>query len=151
MSPGGWSAAHHTVFPPPSARGSLSAGETARGRVVEVPMIAMVMTAVLTLDVAQAATQQPLSYDESVRCAGLAQAASELEGGESGEGRRLYDAALFWSLTAMQMARSAARPPETAEADQTRARIRAVRELSAGEPDARTALDRCRARTPELG
>lgn len=114
-------------------------------------MIAMVLTAVLTLDVAQVATQQPLSYDEAVRCAGLTQAASELEGGESGEGRNLYDAALFWSLTAMQMAGSTARPAATAEADQTRARIRAVRELSADDADARAALARCRSRTPELG
>ena len=45
-----------------------------------------------------------VSYEESVRCAGLTQAASELEGGESAEGRSLYDAALFWSLAAMQAA-----------------------------------------------
>ena len=38
-----------------------------------------------------------VSYDEAVRCAGLTQAASELEGGESAQGRQLYDAALYWS------------------------------------------------------
>jgi len=114
-------------------------------------MIAMALMAVLSLDAAQAATQQPPSYDEAVRCAGLTQAASELEGGESGEGRSLYDAALYWSLTAIQMAQAAARPDATAEADQTRARIRAVRELSAGDAAARADLQRCRARTPTLG
>lgn len=92
-----------------------------------------------------------MSYEEVVRCAGLTQAASELEGGESGEGRALYDAALYWSLTAIQAAQTAARPSAAAEADQTRARIRAVRELSADDADARAALARCRARTPELG
>lgn len=92
-----------------------------------------------------------VSYEEAVRCAGLTQAASELEGGESGEGRSLYDAALYWSLTAMQMAEAAARPPTATEADQTRARIRAVRELSTGDAGARAALERCRARTPDLG
>lgn len=92
-----------------------------------------------------------MSYEAVVRCAGLTQAASELEGGESGEGRALYDAALYWSLTAIQAAQTAAKPPTTAEADQTRARIRAVSELSAGDAVARTALERCRARTPRLG
>ena len=114
-------------------------------------MIAMALTAVLSLSAAQAASQTPPSYDEVVRCAGLTQAASELEGGESSEGRSLYDAALYWSLTALQMAQAAARPPVATEADQTRARIRAVRELSAADPEARTALERCRARTPRLG
>ena len=42
------------------------------------------------------------SYEEAVRCAGVTQAASELEGGESRQGRALYDAALYWSLAAMQ-------------------------------------------------
>jgi len=112
-------------------------------------MIAMALTAVLST--AAGGQAQPPSYDAAVRCAGLTQAASELEGGESGEGRSLYDAALYWSLTAMQMARAAARPAAVAEADQTRARIRAVRELGTGETGARAALERCRAQTPELG
>lgn len=96
------------------------------------------------------ARDQPPSYDETVRCAGLTQAASELEGGESREGRSLYDAALFWSLTAIQAAEAAGRPPPVAEADQTRARIRAVRELSRGDAAARAELGRCRARAPRL-
>lgn len=112
-------------------------------------MIAMALMAVLSTAAAQQA--RPPSYDAAVRCSGLTQAASELEGGESGEGRSLYDAALYWSLTAMQMAQSAARPPATAEADQTRARIRAVRELSAGDGAARAELARCRAQAPAMG
>ena len=114
-------------------------------------MFALALTAISSLIFAQIAQAQPPSYDEAVRCAGLTQAASELEGGESGEGRSLYDAALYWSLNAMQMARAADRPPAAAEADQTRARIRAVRELGAGDAAARTELERCRARTPDLG
>ena len=111
-------------------------------------MFALALTAILSLSAASAQTP---SYDEAVRCAGLTQAASELEGGESAEGRSLYDAALYWSLAAMQMAQAAARPAAAAETDQTRARIRAVRELSAANVGARTALERCRARTPNLG
>ncbi|MFN6982584.1 MAG: hypothetical protein ACK4NU_11730 [Brevundimonas sp.] len=91
-----------------------------------------------------------VSYEEAVRCAGLTQAASELEGGESAEGRRLYDAALFWSLAAMQAATAAGKPSRAAEADQTRARIEAVRQLNADAPAARTALRRCRQKTPDL-
>lgn len=109
----------------------------------------LALSAVMSLAGQQAVRLMP--YDEVVRCAGLTQAASELEGGESGEGRTLYDAALYWSLTAIQAAQMTARPAAASEADQTRARIRAVRELSAGDPDARTALQRCRARTPNLG
>ena len=114
-------------------------------------MFAMAFLAVLSLTGAQSAPEQTLPYDEVVRCAGLTQAASELEGGESGEGRALYDAALYWSLTATQSAGAAGRTPTVAEADQTRARIRAVRELSADNADARAGLQRCRARTPRLG
>ncbi len=91
-----------------------------------------------------------VSYEEAVRCAGLTQAASELEGGESVEGRRLYDAALFWSLAAMQAATAAGKPSRAAEADQTRARIEAVRRLNADASEARAALHRCRQKTPDL-
>lgn len=103
------------------------------------------------LSQAVAPAPPPLPYDGVVRCAGLTQAASELEGGESGEGRALYDAALFWSLTATQSATAAGRTPAVAESEQTRARLRAVRELSAADAEARAELQRCRARTPQLG
>jgi len=114
-------------------------------------MFATAILALLSLAGAQSAPEQTLPYDEVVRCAGLTQAASELEGGESGEGRALYDAALYWSLTATQSAGAAGRTPTASEADQTRARIRAVRELSADNAEARADLQRCRARTPRLG
>jgi len=98
--------------------------------------------------------QQPVvglvSYDEAVRCAGLTQAASELEGGESAEGRTLYDAALYWSLAAMQTGVAAGKSSPAAEGDQTRARIEAVRQLNADAPVARAALNRCLRRTPDL-
>lgn len=92
-----------------------------------------------------------MSYDDSVRCAGVTQAASELEGGESAEGKALSDAALYWSLTAGQAAVTAGKTPVAADADQARARVRAVRELSAANADARADLNRCRQRTPNLG
>ena len=91
-----------------------------------------------------------VSYDEAVRCAGLTQAASELEGGESAQGRRLYDAALYWSLAAMQAATAAGKSATVAEADQTRSRIAAVRSLNGDAPEARAALQRCQKKTPNL-
>jgi hypothetical protein len=91
-----------------------------------------------------------VSYEESVRCAGLTQAASELEGGESARGRRLYDAALFWSLAAMRAGTAAGKSPSAAEADQTRARIEAVRRLNADAPAAEAGLQRCLQKTPDL-
>lgn len=91
-----------------------------------------------------------VSYEEAVRCAGLTQAASELEGGESPRGRRLYDAALFWSLAAMQAGTAAGRSAAAAEADQTRARIEAVRRLNADAPAAEAGLTRCLQKTPDL-
>lgn len=98
----------------------------------------------------QAAPARLLSYDDTVRCAGLTQAASELEGGESAEGRSLYDAALFWSLAATQAASASGREARASDADQTRARVLAVRQLTAAEAEARAVLARCRARTPNL-
>lgn len=92
-----------------------------------------------------------ISYDEAVRCAGLAQAASELEGGESANGKALFDVALYWSLAAGQAAMAAGKPPAVADADQNRARILAVRQLNAGTETARADLRRCRAKTPDLG
>ena len=92
-----------------------------------------------------------MSYEQSVRCAGLTQAASELEGGETAEGRKLFDAALYWSLATMQAAQISGRAADAAEDAQTRARILGVRQLSAGQAEARAALQRCRSRTPSLG
>ncbi|AYG95166.1 hypothetical protein D8I30_08210 [Brevundimonas naejangsanensis] len=111
-------------------------------------MLLVAFTAALALGPAQA--NRLVSYDEAVRCAGLTQAASELEGGESRYGRQLYDAALYWSLAAMQAATTAGRDPTAAEDDQTRARLQSVRRLSAGDAEARSALQRCRQKAPRL-
>jgi hypothetical protein len=108
-------------------------------------------TVAFALQAAPAPRAPLLSYEATVRCAGLAQAASEMEGGESDRGRTLFDAALYWSLAAGQAAEASGRPAAAADADQTRARILAVRQLNAGSPEARAELQRCRARTPDLG
>jgi hypothetical protein len=118
-------------------------------------MLAAAAITLLSFSGAQAAAAPaPLrvqNLDQVIRCAGLTQAASELEGGESGDGRALYDAALFWSLTAIQAGQAARHAPAATETRVTRARIAAVRELTIGDAAARTQLQRCRERTPSLG
>lgn len=114
----------------------------------------LLLTFLVAFQTAAAPVSAParlMSYDDTVRCAGLTQAASEMEGGESAEGRALSDAALYWSLTAGQAAVTAGKTPVAADADQSQARIRAVRELTAANAEARADLTRCRQRTPDLG
>lgn len=110
----------------------------------------MILLAAVLSVMGQTSPQPLVSYEEAVRCAGLTQAASELEGGESRYGRSLYDVALYWSLAAMQAATAAGRDADLAENEQTRARVDAVRRLSAGEAEARALLQRCRQRAPRL-
>lgn len=112
-------------------------------------MIALVALSLLL--VPPQATGGLMSYEQTVRCAGLAQAASELEGGESIRGRQLFDAALYWSLAASQAAAAAGRPAAQADTEQTRARIESVAALNGGAAPAREALEVCLARTPDLG
>jgi galactokinase len=116
-------------------------------------MFAMIATAFLLSVEQSAAAPRPAasSYAETLRCSGLTQAASELEGGESSEGRALYDAALYWSLTTIQVGQTANRAAATVETEMTRARVQAVRELTARNEAALTALGECRTRTPSLG
>lgn len=110
--------------------------------------------AALAVQTAPAPAVRPaplMAYDEVVRCAGVSQAASELEGGESTTGTELFDAALYWSLAASQAAEAAGRDPVAADRDQNLARIEAVRRLTIDDAEARGLLQRCRQRTPDLG
>ncbi|WP_374599625.1 hypothetical protein [Brevundimonas sp.] len=112
---------------------------------------ALIGWSVMQTQAAAAPRPTPPTYAEALRCSGLTQAASELEGGESDEGQALYDAALYWSLTTIQSGQAARRPTATVEAEMTRSRVQAVRELTARNEAALTALRACRARTPSLG
>lgn len=114
---------------------------------------------VVTMAVALAFTpQQPVpstpivfSYSETVTCAGVTQAASELEGTETERGRRLFDAALYWSLTTIQIGKASGRPDVRTERDMTTARIRAVRDLSRQHAETLTLLEKCIKSAPSLG
>lgn len=116
-------------------------------------MLLAALMALIEMPPQAIATPRPAAptYVEALRCSGLTQAASELEGGESSEGQALYDAALYWSLTTIQSGQAAQRPTAMVEAEMTRSRVQAVRELTARNEVAREALQQCRAKTPSLG
>ena len=92
-----------------------------------------------------------VSYADSVACAGVTQAGSELEGNESDRGRRLFDAALYWSLTTIQMGTTSGRPDNLTERDLANARIRSVRELSRRTPATLDRLEKCVKSAPSFG
>lgn len=114
-------------------------------------VVALMALSLVAVQTPAAPRVAALSYAETLRCSGLTQAASELEGGESGEGRALYDAALYWSLTTIQSGQSARRSAAIVEAEMTLARVQAVRELTARDETSRATLQQCRSRTPNLG
>lgn len=88
-------------------------------------------------------------YAESIRCAGLAEAASQASDGRSQEGRRLFDAAMFWGLAASEGGRKEGVAAGTFKSDQVSARLRAAGELAPGAA-AKAELDACVARVPPL-
>jgi hypothetical protein len=104
---------------------------------------------VILLSAAGAAGPLP-PYAESIRCAGLAEAESKRHKPMSAEGRRLYDAALFWGLAASEAARKDKRTAKVFTADQRRAAARAKRELRSEGRAAKAELDACLARVPPL-
>lgn len=96
------------------------------------------------------ATPLVVSYGDAVVCAGVTQAGSELEGNESPRGRRLFDAALYWSLTTIQLGQASGRPPIQTERDMTNARIRSVRDLSQRDSRITERLETCMKSAPSL-
>ena len=85
-------------------------------------------------------------YAESIRCAGLAEAAGALRPRERG----LFDGALFWGLAASEAARKAKYSAKRFTRDQKRAAAAARRELKARGSSAEAELEACLARVPQL-
>lgn len=112
-------------------------------------MLIVVISSALAI-LAQGQDKRTADYALAVRCAGLTQAASELEGSESRYGRALADSALFWTLTAFQAATAQDITYAAAEAEQRVARIQSVRRLNSSEAQARRQLTECRQKTPRL-
>ena len=88
-------------------------------------------------------------YSQSIRCAGLAEAAMKA-GAAGAEERRLFEAAIFWGMAASEAARKAKYPSARFTADQLSAAAAAKAELQAKAPGARVELAACLARVPPL-
>jgi hypothetical protein len=89
-------------------------------------------------------------YAESIRCAGLAEAAAKLEPGGVSAKSASFDAAIFWGMAASEAARKDGLSGERFTADQVEAAAKADRELRGPGTDALTELAFCIARVPPL-
>lgn len=103
----------------------------------------------LSLTLILAASARPPPYPESLACAAVTQAASEIadEARDLAAGKA-FDLALFWSFATMEAARRDGVTAAAAEADQVRERAAIKPRLAAGEASAKAALAGCLARTP---
>lgn len=94
------------------------------------------------------AQQGPLPpYADSIRCAGLVEAADQIEADEV-RSKPLYDAALFWGLAASERARKDGISSAGFKADQVRARETALAELKSGDAAAADATIECVMKVP---
>ena len=89
-------------------------------------------------------------YADSIRCAALAEAAAEAASPSSDEGKRLFDAAIFWGMAASEGARKAKLPAARFTSDQSTAAAAARIELQKGDEAASAELSACLARVPPL-
>lgn len=103
------------------------------------------MLTLLFVLVLGSAKSEPAPYADSIRCAGLAEAALDRQ---TGDGRRkLFDTAMYWGLAASERARSEGISARRFTYDQKDAKERALRDLAAGTHAGRE-LDDCTARVP---
>src|SRR4051812_21515049 len=88
------------------------------------------------------------SYPEAIRCAGLMEAGLGGKDPVSEEGRRLFDAALYWGLAASGVGRRGHVTATKFKADQVAAKTAAVADLGAGKAGGEFA--NCLKRVPPL-
>lgn len=91
-------------------------------------------------------------YAESMRCSGLAEAATRREKDKVAVEAHLtnFDAAIFWGMAASDRARKDGLSGIRFTADQKEAALKARAELDAGSKAAADELARCIARVPSL-
>lgn len=82
-------------------------------------MSPVVLSLFLPLLAAGAAKPLP-AYDDALNCAGVTQAASTF--GKGPENAKAFDSAMYWSLAAMEVARTNGMSASAAQADQDKAR-----------------------------
>jgi hypothetical protein len=89
-------------------------------------------------------------YPKALRCAGLLEAAVKGADLTSAQGRVRFDAAIYWSLAAMDAARAGKRSSAQSEQDQRDAAAAARPQLEAKEAAALAELDACVKAVPPL-
>lgn len=104
------------------------------------------MIALLALALVQQGELPP--YADSIRCAGLSEAATKLATPDSDEWRKSFDAALFWGLAASERGQKDRVLATRFKADQVAAREKALGELKAGDAAAKAELAACLKRVP---
>lgn len=102
----------------------------------------------LTLLATGAAKPLP-AYDDALACAGVTQAASDF--GKSPETAKAFDAAIYWSMAAMEVARTSGMTAAAAQADQDKARAAYKALLDDDDADAWADLAGCLKATPPTG
>lgn len=75
---------------------------------------------ILLLLLAGAAPKPLPAYADALSCAGVTQAASDF--GKSPETAKAFDSAIYWSMAAMEVARTSGMTAAAAQADQDKAR-----------------------------
>lgn len=104
----------------------------------------------LSLALTMLATSKPLpAYDDALSCAGVTQAASTF--GKGPENAKAFDSAMFWSMAAMEVARTSGMTAAAAQADQDRARDAYKALLEDDDADAWADLAGCLKATPPTG
>ncbi|HEX8584336.1 MAG TPA: hypothetical protein VF680_07995 [Allosphingosinicella sp.] len=108
------------------------------------------LTLALLLAPGLAAAKEPKlpPYLDSIRCAGLAEAAAKSEVGGIRSSKVNFSAAIFWGMAASERARKDGLTGARFTADQLAAAARADSEFKAGSKAAADELARCIARIP---
>lgn len=113
-------------------------------------MSPVVLSLALSLLAAGAAGAKPLpAYDDALACAGVTQAATDF--GRSPETAKAFDSAIYWSMAAMDAARTNGMTAAAAQADQDEARKDYKTLLDDDDADAWDDLAGCLKATPPTG
>jgi len=109
----------------------------------------VLLGALVVASTAAAKTKRP-PYPEALRCAALTEAWTKQVEVTTAEGRKRFDAALFWGLAASESARHARLTAAKFKQDQIDAGALAAAELAGNDSRAAAELQGCVARVPPL-
>lgn len=111
-------------------------------------MSPVLLSFALTLVAASGAKPLP-AYNDALSCAGVTQAASDF--GRTPETAKAFDSAIYWSMAAMEVARTNGLTAAAAQADQDKARAAYKALLDDDDADAWADLTGCLKATPPTG